>query len=147
MCWSLYLQVLNILLRLAWIQSMTHLTFGSLDSCVMDFIFAALEIFRRGHWNFYRCSMLPHLILFVLFRFFLPSNHANKQTNITVCTVLRDPISCNIIISYHLFHNCCAYQGIYVHVCRLENEHLNNVGKYRATKQVPLPFEDTTPKM
>ncbi|XP_024357946.1 phosphate transporter PHO1 [Physcomitrium patens] len=75
--------VLNILLRLAWIQSMTHLTFGSLDSCVMDFIFAALEIFRRGHWNFYR----------------------------------------------------------------LENEHLNNVGKYRATKQVPLPFEDTTPKM
>lgn len=72
---------LNIVLRLAWIQSMTHLTFGSLDGSVMDFIFAALEILRRGHWNFYR----------------------------------------------------------------LENEHLNNVGRYRATKQVPLPFEDTTP--
>lgn len=48
------LQGLNIFLRLAWLQSMTHLTFGSLDSSVMDFIFAALEILRRGHWNFYR---------------------------------------------------------------------------------------------
>lgn len=25
-------------------------------------------------------------------------------------------------------------------MCRLENEHLNNVGKYRAFKSVPLPF-------
>ncbi|XP_024383229.1 phosphate transporter PHO1-3 [Physcomitrium patens] len=71
---------LNVFLRMAWLQSMTHFTFGSLDSSVMNFLFAALEILRRGHWNFYR----------------------------------------------------------------LENEHLNNVGRYRATKQVPLPFEDTT---
>lgn len=27
---------------------------------------------------------------------------------------------------------CCLF--------RLENEHLNNVGKYRAFKSVPLPF-------
>ena len=28
-----------------------------------------------------------------------------------------------------------------MHNCfRLENEHLNNVGKYRAFKSVPLPF-------
>lgn len=26
------------------------------------------------------------------------------------------------------------------HFTRLENEHLNNVGKYRAFKSVPLPF-------
>ena len=26
--------------------------------------------------------------------------------------------------------------------CRIENEHLNNVGKYRAVKAVPLPFLD-----
>ena len=25
---------------------------------------------------------------------------------------------------------------------RLENEHLNNVGKYRAFKSVPLPFQE-----
>jgi hypothetical protein len=53
-CRCVRLQGLNIVLRLAWIQSMTHLTFGSLDGSVMDFIFAALEILRRGHWNFYR---------------------------------------------------------------------------------------------
>ncbi|GMN42205.1 hypothetical protein TIFTF001_011410, partial [Ficus carica] len=27
-----------------------------------------------------------------------------------------------------------------ISVDRLENEHLNNVGKYRAFKSVPLPF-------
>lgn len=27
-------------------------------------------------------------------------------------------------------------------VCRLENEHLNNVGKFRAVRTIPLPFKD-----
>lgn len=27
-------------------------------------------------------------------------------------------------------------------VCRLENEHLNNAGKFRAVKTVPLPFHE-----
>jgi hypothetical protein len=31
---------------------------------------------------------------------------------------------------------------IRVILCRIENEHLNNVGKYRAVKAVPLPFLD-----
>ncbi|KAG6546094.1 hypothetical protein Mapa_012500 [Marchantia paleacea] len=72
--------ILNVLLRMAWLQSVTRFRFGTLDTQVADFIFAALEVIRRGHWNFYR----------------------------------------------------------------LENEHLNNVGKYRATKTVPLPFEYPT---
>ncbi|KAJ7549499.1 hypothetical protein O6H91_07G056400 [Diphasiastrum complanatum] len=70
--------VLNGVLRLAWLQSVTHLQFGDLDTQITDFIFASLEVLRRGHWNFYR----------------------------------------------------------------IENEHLNNVGKYRAVKTVPLPFGD-----
>ncbi|CAM6125906.1 unnamed protein product [Calypogeia fissa] len=70
----------NVVLRLAWLQSVTRFKFGGLNQQVADFGFAALEVVRRGHWNFYR----------------------------------------------------------------LENEHLNNVGKYRATKTVPLPFEDPT---
>jgi hypothetical protein len=53
-CRCIRLQGLNIVLRLAWLQSMTHLTFGSLDGSVMDFIFAVLEILCRGYWNFYR---------------------------------------------------------------------------------------------
>ncbi|KAJ9540763.1 hypothetical protein OSB04_027269 [Centaurea solstitialis] len=69
--------VLNMILRLAWMQ--TVLDFYEtpfLHRSTVIFIFAALEIIRRGIWNFFR----------------------------------------------------------------LENEHLNNVGKFRAVKSVPLPF-------
>ncbi|KAL2613442.1 hypothetical protein R1flu_025134 [Riccia fluitans] len=68
---------INILLRFPWVLSVTHYQFGGLDPHITDFLLAALEIVRRGHWNFYR----------------------------------------------------------------LENEHLNNVGHYRAVKTVPLPFD------
>lgn len=33
-------------------------------------------------------------------------------------------------------------EGDLVNVCSIENEHLNNVGKYRAVKTVPLPFNN-----
>ncbi|XP_006643658.1 phosphate transporter PHO1-1-like [Oryza brachyantha] len=69
---------LNLVLRLAWLQTVIHPSFGSLDYRVTSFFLAALEVIRRGHWNFYR----------------------------------------------------------------LENEHLNNAGKYRAVKTVPLPFHE-----
>ncbi|RRT45281.1 hypothetical protein B296_00042936 [Ensete ventricosum] len=69
---------LNLVLRLAWLQTVLHYNFGSLDYRVTSFFLAALEVIRRGHWNFYR----------------------------------------------------------------LENEHLNNAGKFRAVKTVPLPFHE-----
>ncbi|XP_062206244.1 phosphate transporter PHO1-1-like [Phragmites australis] len=69
---------LNLVLRLAWLQTVIHPNFGSLDSRATSFFLAALEVIRRGHWNFYR----------------------------------------------------------------LENEHLNNAGKFRAVKTVPLPFNE-----
>ncbi|XP_020087765.1 phosphate transporter PHO1-3-like [Ananas comosus] len=69
---------LNLLLRLAWLQTVVHPNFGSLDSRVTSLFLAALEVIRRGQWNFYR----------------------------------------------------------------LENEHLNNAGKFRAVKTVPLPFHE-----
>ncbi|XP_072964118.1 phosphate transporter PHO1-3 [Typha angustifolia] len=69
---------LNLVLRLAWLQTVIHPNFGGLDSRVTSFFLAALEVIRRGHWNFYR----------------------------------------------------------------LENEHLNNAGKFRAVKTVPLPFHE-----
>ncbi|KAH9535725.1 hypothetical protein CY35_17G068900 [Sphagnum magellanicum] len=82
--WIYFLSmVLNAILRLAWLQSLTQFQIGSpqMDTYITDFVFACLEIIRRGHWNFYR----------------------------------------------------------------LENEHLNNVGHYRAIKTVPLPFEELNP--
>ncbi|OVA10189.1 SPX [Macleaya cordata] len=69
---------LNLVLRLAWLQTVLHSNFGSLDYRVMGLFLAALEVIRRGQWNFYR----------------------------------------------------------------LENEHLNNAGKFRAVKSVPLPFHE-----
>ncbi|KAK0584116.1 hypothetical protein LWI29_007805 [Acer saccharum] len=69
--------VLNIILRLAWMQTVLGFREASfLHRTALTAVFASLEIIRRGIWNFFR----------------------------------------------------------------LENEHLNNVGKYRAFKSVPLPF-------
>ncbi|RCV08853.1 hypothetical protein SETIT_1G360400v2 [Setaria italica] len=70
--------MLNLALRLAWAQSVMKLKLGRVESRLLDFSLASLEIIRRGHWNFYR----------------------------------------------------------------LENEHLNNAGKFRAVKTVPLPFRE-----
>ncbi|GAB2226541.1 hypothetical protein Droror1_Dr00022351 [Drosera rotundifolia] len=69
---------LNLILRLAWLQTVLHPNFGNVDYRVTGLFLAALEVIRRGHWNFYR----------------------------------------------------------------LENEHLNNAGKFRAVKTVPLPFHE-----
>ncbi|XP_071706366.1 phosphate transporter PHO1 homolog 1-like [Rutidosis leptorrhynchoides] len=69
---------LNLILRLAWLQTVLHYKFGSIDYRLTGLFLAALEVIRRGQWNFYR----------------------------------------------------------------LENEHLNNAGKFRAVKTVPLPFEE-----
>ncbi|GMH31214.1 hypothetical protein Nepgr_033057 [Nepenthes gracilis] len=68
--------VLNLILRFAWLHTVLHPNFRNIDYRVMGLLLAALEVIRRGQWNFYR----------------------------------------------------------------LENEHLNNAGKFRAIKTVPLPF-------
>ncbi|MCH88650.1 phosphate transporter PHO1-like protein, partial [Trifolium medium] len=70
---------LNIVLRVTWVETIMHFKVGHVESRLLEFLLAALEVIRRGHWNFYR----------------------------------------------------------------LENEHLNNVGHYRAVKTVPLPFRET----
>ncbi|CAK7327287.1 unnamed protein product [Dovyalis caffra] len=70
---------LNVVLRVAWVETVMGFRFNMVESRMLDFFLASLEVIRRGHWNFYR----------------------------------------------------------------LENEHLNNVGKFRAVKAVPLPFRET----
>ncbi|KAK6129270.1 hypothetical protein DH2020_036979 [Rehmannia glutinosa] len=74
--WSRFLQIVNILLRLVWMQLVLDFHAPFLHRRAMVAVVACLEILRRGIWNFFR----------------------------------------------------------------LENEHFNNVGKYRAFKSVPLPF-------
>ncbi|KAK7393706.1 hypothetical protein VNO78_22270 [Psophocarpus tetragonolobus] len=70
---------LNVVLRVAWVETIMHLKVGPVQTRLLDFLLASLEVIRRGHWNFYR----------------------------------------------------------------LENEHLNNVGHFRAVKAVPLPFRES----
>ncbi|KAF8084116.1 hypothetical protein N665_0733s0005 [Sinapis alba] len=68
--------ILNVLLRLVWLQTVLDLKVSFLHRETLVALMACLEILRRGIWNFFR----------------------------------------------------------------LENEHLNNVGKFRAFRTVPLPF-------
>ncbi|XP_071713702.1 phosphate transporter PHO1-like [Rutidosis leptorrhynchoides] len=70
---------LNFVLRVAWLETVLQFKVGLIESRLLEFSLASLEVIRRGHWNYYR----------------------------------------------------------------LENEHLNNVGKYRAVKTVPLPFRES----
>uniref|UniRef100_A0A7N0UQR1 Phosphate transporter PHO1 n=1 Tax=Kalanchoe fedtschenkoi TaxID=63787 RepID=A0A7N0UQR1_KALFE len=69
----------NVVLRVAWVETVLNFRVGLVESRLLEFLLASLEVIRRGHWNFYR----------------------------------------------------------------IENEHLNNVGKFRAVKTVPLPFRET----
>ena len=52
-----------------------------------------------------------------------------KKNNVMLIYVKNEP-----------YWNMTSFLNHYVH--RLENEHLNNVGKYRAVKTIPLPFRD-----
>ncbi|PHT33418.1 Phosphate transporter PHO1 -like protein 1 [Capsicum baccatum] len=45
---------LNLVLRLAWLQTVLHYNFGTVDYRVTGLFLAALEVIRRGHWNYYR---------------------------------------------------------------------------------------------
>ena len=52
-------QALNFVLRFAWIQQVTHWQIKHVEHNGIDLFFAALEVIRRGHWNFYRCVFRP----------------------------------------------------------------------------------------
>lgn len=112
-CVSHSLQILNVILRLAWLQSIVRFRFGQMDFQVADFTFAALEVIRRGMWNFFR--YVKSVLTEALLRFRVQRSFGS-------------PLTMNFLVL------------LMPH--RIENEHLNNVGKYRATKTVPLPFED-----
>lgn len=48
------MQGLNLVLRLAWLQTVLHSNFEGVDYRVTGLFLAALEVIRRGQWNFYR---------------------------------------------------------------------------------------------
>ena len=105
-------QILNVLLRFAWIQTILDFNFSFMHRQTMVTVVASLEIIRRGIWNFFRWKRTLKTYI----------NHS------TICFV-------PLITLCFCF---CFVLGLVKN--RLENEHLNNVGKYRAFKSVPLPF-------
>ena len=48
------MQALNVLLRLAWMQTVLNFQFSFLHRQALIAIVAGLEIIRRGIWNFFR---------------------------------------------------------------------------------------------
>uniref|UniRef100_A0A9I9CNX3 Phosphate transporter PHO1 n=1 Tax=Cucumis melo TaxID=3656 RepID=A0A9I9CNX3_CUCME len=49
--------VLNMILRVAWVETVLQLHklhIRNVESKMLDFLLASLEVIRRGHWNFYR---------------------------------------------------------------------------------------------
>lgn len=55
--WCLF-RGLNLVLRLAWLQPVLHYNFGSIDYRITGLFLAALEVIRRGQWNFYRYNTI-----------------------------------------------------------------------------------------
>ncbi|KAF4356177.1 hypothetical protein G4B88_015366, partial [Cannabis sativa] len=45
---------LNVVLRVAWVEIVMGFRIGAVESRLVDFLLASLEVIRRGHWNFYR---------------------------------------------------------------------------------------------
>ncbi|KAI3927891.1 hypothetical protein MKW98_023492 [Papaver atlanticum] len=48
------MQVLDVILRLAWLQSVVNFHVTFLHRTALTTIVACLEILRRGMWNFFR---------------------------------------------------------------------------------------------
>ncbi|KAF4379966.1 hypothetical protein G4B88_029958, partial [Cannabis sativa] len=44
---------LNVVLRVTWVETVMGFRIGVVESRLVDFLLASLEVIRRGHWNFY----------------------------------------------------------------------------------------------
>ena len=119
----LNLQILNVVLRFAWLQTVLDFEFKFLHTQTVLAVVACLEIIRRGIWNFFR--LLLHTCLLVFF--------VDYQETLDIIIPFFSSFEFSLSWIFISFIFFCLLK-------RLENEHLNNVGKYRAFKSVPLPF-------
>ncbi|EXC20014.1 Phosphate transporter PHO1-10-like protein [Morus notabilis] len=120
--------VLDIVLRLAWMQLMLAFNLHTVHKLSITTTVFCLEIIRRGIWNFFRYDLEnPRLFVFNL--------HFNKQKRELKCPYYK--VTLHLVLGHfiELLNKICT-----INLLRLENEHLNNVGKYGAFRSVPLPF-------
>lgn len=152
------MQGVNTTLRLAWLFSLLRIAVPAHQDA-FDILVAGLEVFRRGMWNFYRSAPAHTCFLANLLQ---ASYHAYNllaillQFTSQVC--FKSHLQSSFLLDAELkvtsetAHKTQAEEikqtqtltpvRITLCVCRIENEHLNNVGKYRAVKTVPLPFKE-----
>ncbi|XP_057783527.1 phosphate transporter PHO1-like [Salvia miltiorrhiza] len=45
---------LNFVLRILWVEAVIKFNAGTLETHMLDFFLASMEVIRRGHWNYYR---------------------------------------------------------------------------------------------
>ncbi|KAJ6429688.1 hypothetical protein OIU84_021148 [Salix udensis] len=77
---------LNLILRLAWLQTVIHSNFEHVDYRVTGLFLASLEVIRRGQWNFYRDREVSPAITC------LKSTPKFKPINSLLCPDLYKPI-------------------------------------------------------
>lgn len=51
---SVNFQALNFVLRILWVEAVIKYNVGALETNMLDFFLASMEVIRRGHWNYYR---------------------------------------------------------------------------------------------
>jgi len=65
---------------------------------------------------------------------------SSEEDNGTFTGKINLPLRILFGIRFRIYTDTCVDK--IQNICRLENEHLNNAGKFRAVKTVPLPFRE-----
>uniref|UniRef100_M8B600 Phosphate transporter PHO1-2 n=1 Tax=Aegilops tauschii TaxID=37682 RepID=M8B600_AEGTA len=160
--------MLNLVLRLSWTKSVMKIPINKNETRLLDFFRASLEIIRRGQWNFYReksvtaCSRYQR-IGFVPILQVAPRNRPLSMKGAAFGGLILSQMQMlNLVLRLSwtksvmkisitknetrlLDFSRASLEIIrrgHWNFYRLENEHLNNVGKFRAVKTVPLPFQE-----
>ncbi|KAG6769062.1 hypothetical protein POTOM_024677 [Populus tomentosa] len=152
--------VLNVLLRFAWLRTVLNFRLPFLHRQSLIAIVASLEIIRRGIWNFFRLENehLHNVGKYLAFKAVpLPFEYSMRQEKHELISAWDQLKRFPVVSSRVLVSSLVAKRGSLSHktprradqdycfllarYLGLENEYLNNVGKYREFKSVPIPFD------
>ena len=64
------MHALNFVLRVAWLETVLQFKVGLIESRLLDFSLASLEVIQHGHWNCYRYSniSIKFVIVFLMLK-------------------------------------------------------------------------------
>ncbi|KAG8366922.1 hypothetical protein BUALT_Bualt16G0018300 [Buddleja alternifolia] len=149
--------VVNILLRLVWMQLVLDFNEAPfLHRKAMVAVVACLEIVRRGIWNFFRFDCYINIILHVILSRFRDLLAPETLWSLLMCGPSWTFLAVNVWappdsrwdLQETSGPSICGPRSIGgvmsttrgSSIPQLENEHFNNIGRYRASKSVRFPF-------